>query len=197
MAIQLSVAARNARLEAIEVIGAGQTFNAGVVGGTATSPTLEVRTGQPPANAAAADSGTVLATMTLPANWMADAASGAKALTGTWQDASADASGRAGHFRIKNGATTHLQGLCSDPWVGSRAYAIGDQVTNGGNLYRATAAGTSAASGGPTGTGASIVDGGVTWTFVQAGADLSLDNAQINAGQQVTVTAFTLTDANA
>jgi hypothetical protein len=100
MAIQLSVAVRNARLDQIEsTIG--------------TAPTLEIRTGSPPANCAASDIGTVLATMTLPSDWMANAASGAKALSGTWQDLSADSTGNAGHYRIKAGATCHLQGTCT------------------------------------------------------------------------------------
>ena len=184
MATQFSVAVRNASLDVVETtVGA--------------SPTLEVRTGAPPANAGTADSGTLLASMALPADWMAAAASGSKALAGTWQDASADASGRASHFRIKQGATCHIQGLLSEAWQGSKVYAIGDQVNNSGNLYRASAAGTSAASGGPTGTGASIADGTVTWAFVQVGADITLDNCSVNAGQQVSVTSYNLTAGGA
>jgi hypothetical protein len=40
------------------------------------------------------------------------AGSGAKAKSGTWQDASADASGTAAHFRIHDSAATtcHMQG---------------------------------------------------------------------------------------
>jgi hypothetical protein len=95
--IQFSTSVRNSRLDAIETtIGA--------------SPTLEIREGSPPANCAAADSGTVLATVALPADWMAAAASGAKAFSGTWEDTSSDASGTAGHFRIKQGGTCHMQG---------------------------------------------------------------------------------------
>jgi hypothetical protein len=97
MTVQLSDLVRNARLDAIEtVIGA--------------SPTLEIRTGAQPASCAAADSGSVLATIALPSDWMLAASGGSKALSGTWTDASADATGTAGHFRIKSGATTHLQG---------------------------------------------------------------------------------------
>ncbi len=48
--------------------------------------------------------------MTLPSDWLAAAASGAKAIAGSWSDASADAAGTAGHFRIKAGATCHIQG---------------------------------------------------------------------------------------
>lgn len=100
MALQLSDAVRNARLDAIEsTIGA--------------SPTLEIRTGAPPANCAAADSGSVLVTMTLPADWMAAGSGGSKAKAGTWQDASADGAGTAAHYRIKAGATCHLQGTVS------------------------------------------------------------------------------------
>lgn len=97
MALQYSVAVRNASLDAVETT-------------ISTAPTLEIRTGAVPANCAAADSGTVLATMTLPSDWMAAASGGTKALLGTWQDASADAAGTAGHFRIKQGATCHIQG---------------------------------------------------------------------------------------
>ena len=48
-------------------------------------------------------------------------------------------------------------------WVHTHAYAVGDYVTNGGNVYVATKEGTSASAGGPTGMNASITDGGVTW----------------------------------
>ncbi len=97
MALQLSVTVRNARLDAIETT-------------ISTAPTLEIRTLAPPATCATADTGTVLATMTLPSDWLAAAASGAKAIAGSWSDASADAAGTAGHFRIKAGATCHIQG---------------------------------------------------------------------------------------
>lgn len=100
MAIQLAVSTRNARLDAIETdIG--------------TSPILMMRTGAQPANCAAADTGTVLATLTLPSDWLAPAASGSKALSGTWSDASADASGTVAHFRIyvgPAGTVCKLQG---------------------------------------------------------------------------------------
>lgn len=99
MAIQLSVAVRNARLDSIET----------TVG---TAAILRIRTGGQPATCATADSGTVLAEATLPSDWMAAASSGTKALSGTWQDASANANGTAGHFRIYDsaGTTCHMQG---------------------------------------------------------------------------------------
>lgn len=99
MAIQLSTTVRNARLDAIET----------AIGATAV---LKIRSGAAPADVATADSGTVLATLTLPSDWLAAAASGAKAKSGTWQDTSADATGTAAHFRLyaSDGTTAHLQG---------------------------------------------------------------------------------------
>lgn len=87
MALQLSTRVRNARANQIETtIGA--------------SPILQIRTGAPPANCAAADSGTVLATLTLPSDWLTAAANGVVSLNGTWEDTSADGTGTAGHYRI-------------------------------------------------------------------------------------------------
>jgi hypothetical protein len=134
MAFQFSPAARNASLDAIET----------AIG---TSPTLELRSGAAPATCATADSGTVLATLALPADWMAAASGGAKTLLGTWQDLAADAAGNVGHFRIKQGATCHIQGS-------------------------------------------------VTSTLVGTG-DMLLDNTVLALGQQVTVTAFTLSAGGA
>lgn len=135
MAIQLSATVRNARLDAIETaIGA--------------SAVLKIRTGAAPADVATADSGTVLATLNLPSDWLAAASGGTKAKSGTWQDASADATGTAAHFRIyaSDGTTAHMQG---------------------------------------------------TVTATSGGGDLELDNTSIAAGQSITITSFTLTEANA
>jgi hypothetical protein len=135
MAVQLSVAVRNARLDVIET----------TIG---TTPLLDIRSGATPANCAAADSGTLLAQMTLPSDWMLAASGGSKALSGTWQDASANATGTAAHFRIKDstGATCHYQG---------------------------------------------------TITATGGGGDLTLDSVSITSGQSITITGFTITDANA
>jgi hypothetical protein len=99
MAIQFSVSVRNARLDAIET----------AIG---TSAVLKIRTGSAPADCATADSGTVLSTVNLPSDWLAAASSGSKALSGTWQDSSADATGTAAHFRLyaSDGTTCHVQG---------------------------------------------------------------------------------------
>ena len=124
MAIQLSVAARNARLDAIET----------AAGATAI---LRIRTGAQPATCAAADSGTILSAMTLPADYMAAASGGAKAKSGTWEDAAADAAGTAAHFRIYDsaGTTCHLQGSVSatggggDLELNNVVLAVGQTVT--------------------------------------------------------------------
>lgn len=135
MAIQLSTSVRNARLDSIE-----STIS--------TSAILKIRTGAAPADCGTADSGTVLATLSLPSDWMAAASSGSKAKSGTWQDTSADATGTAAHFRIyaSDGTTCHIQGTV-----------------------------------------------GIT----SSGSDLELDNTSIASGQSITITTFTLTDANA
>jgi hypothetical protein len=77
---------------------------------------------------------------------MNPANAGAKAKAGTWQDASADAAGTAGHFRIyaSDGTTVHAQG-----------------------------------------------------TVGTSGADLNVDNVVFAAGQQFTITGFTITAGNA
>lgn len=101
MSLQESTTVRNARLDSIET----------TVG---TAPLLEIRTGSPPANCAAADSGSVLATLTLPSDWLAAASGGSKAKSGTWSG-TGSAAGTAGHWRIKDsgGSTTHLQGTAT------------------------------------------------------------------------------------
>src|SRR5690242_10786579 len=99
MSLQYSTSVRNARLDAIEST-------------TGTAAVLKVYSGSAPANCAAAASGTVLATVNLPTDWMAAASGGSKAMLGTWQDSSADNTGTSGHFRIYDSTATtcHIQG---------------------------------------------------------------------------------------
>lgn len=78
--------------------GIDATFNSG---------TLEIRTGASP-GAANAATGTVLATLSLPADAFNSAASRQKALSATISDLSADNSGTAGHFRLRNSAGTRI-----------------------------------------------------------------------------------------
>lgn len=99
MAIQLSTAIRNAMGNTIEsTIG--------------TAAILKIATGAAPANCAAAATGTILATITLPADWYNAFGSGTSTKIGTWEDTSADNTGTAAHFRLyaSDGTTCGLQG---------------------------------------------------------------------------------------
>jgi hypothetical protein len=122
--LQYSLAVRNARLDVVEsTIGA--------------SAVLKIRTGAAPASCATDDSGTVLATLALPVDWMAAASSGTKAKSGIWEDASADAAGTAAHFRLyaSDGATCHAQGTVTatggggDLTVDNVSFAEGQSFT--------------------------------------------------------------------
>jgi hypothetical protein len=121
MPINYSTAVRNAKLDAVET----------AIG---TSAILRIRTGSKPATCASADTGTVLATMNLPSDWMAAAASGSKARSGTWSDTSADATGTAGHFRVydSTGATCHIQGSVTATGGGGDMTLDTTSITSGG-----------------------------------------------------------------
>jgi hypothetical protein len=124
MAMQLSIAVRNARLDAIEsTIG--------------TLAILKIRTGAVEANCAAADTGTVVATVSLPSDWMSAASAGSKAKLGTWSEGAADAAGTAGHFRLyaSDGTTCGMQGTVTatggggDLTVDNAVFAAGQTFT--------------------------------------------------------------------
>jgi hypothetical protein len=124
MAFKLSVTARNATLQALE----------DHVGNNAI---LTISTGTPPLNCAAANTGTVLASMTLPDDWLGEPSGGVVDLSGSWQDLSANASGTAGYFRLFDsaGTTCHMQGNISAPGAGgdmqldNTNIASGQQIT--------------------------------------------------------------------
>jgi hypothetical protein len=124
MTFKKSDAVANAELDAIET----------AIG---TSAVLKIRSGAAPANISDADSGTVLATLSLPSDWMAAASGRSKAKSGTWQDTSADAAGTAAHWRIyaSDGTTQHLQGSVTatggggDLTVDNVVFAAGQNFT--------------------------------------------------------------------
>lgn len=135
MTLQYSTDLRNAQLDALETtIGA--------------SAVLKIFTGSMPANTGVADSGTQLAEMSLPADYMANASGGTKAKNGTWSDTGADDTGTAGYFRIyeSDGTTCHVQG---------------------------------------------------TITETGGGGDMIIQNADVNAGQAIEITAFSISAGNA
>lgn len=98
-----------------------------------TSAILKIKTGTPPATCDTADSGTVLATLSLPSDWMAAAVNGAKAKSGTWEDVSADDTGTAAHWRIyaSDGTTCHMQGTITATDGGGDMTLITTSITSG------------------------------------------------------------------
>lgn len=100
MALQKSTAIRDLQLDAII-----DTIPAGAV--------VQIRTGSAPANCAAANTGTLLGTLSLsnPVGTKSGQVLTFSTITG---DSSADADGTAGHWRIFNSAldTCYLQGTC-------------------------------------------------------------------------------------
>lgn len=83
---------------------------------------------------------------------------------------------RIGNGNAMSGGTTPAGWICKTPgynpvaWGATTFFSQNRIVSNGGNVYVAASDGTSAGSGGPTGTGAGIVDGGsgLTWNYVGA-----------------------------
>jgi hypothetical protein len=98
MAIQFSVGLRNTMIGNIET----------TIG---TAAKLYLWTGSAPANCAAAESGTGLAVLTLPVDWLTSASTGTVSKNGTW-NGTATAAGVAAHYRLyDNGtATCYEQG---------------------------------------------------------------------------------------
>lgn len=126
MALNYSTTLRNNQLDQVEST-------------TGTAPKLQFRSGAKPADCAAADSGTLLAELTLPSDWMNAASGGQKTKSGTWSG-TAVATGTIGHFRIKDstGTTCHVQGSVSlaggggDMIVDNTSIAVGQTINVNG-----------------------------------------------------------------
>lgn len=124
MALQFSTAVRNALLDVIET-----TIGTGAI--------IKLRTGAAPATCATADSGTVVATITCPSDWMAAASGGTKAKSGTFEDLSADNAGTVAHFRVyaSDGTTCGMQGTVTatggggDMTIDNPVVAAAQQIT--------------------------------------------------------------------
>ncbi|MEO1188267.1 MAG: hypothetical protein AAFW60_04270 [Pseudomonadota bacterium] len=124
MALQFSVALRNAILQALaDRIGAASQ--------------MILYTGAMPANAAAARTGTVVATIEVPDTPFDPPANGVMAKAGVWEDGSADAAGTLGYFTIFEDASTTvlLQGTVTatggggDLQVDNTVVTAGQQIT--------------------------------------------------------------------
>lgn len=117
-------------------------------------------------------------------------------------DSAADATGKATVARVRTSAnadvittlTVGLNSTAAPAWAISTVYTAGQYRTNGANIYKCVTGGTSAASGGPTGTGTAIADGTVTWDFYCiAGAEILMDSLEITIGQTVTINSAVFT----
>lgn len=149
--------------------------------------------------------GTLLAEMTLNKPCAGNASGGVLSFSGfPKSDTSANNTGKALSARIRDGngtdcvvnMTVGLTSTAAPAWAGSTAYTLGVYRSNGANIYKCVTAGTSASSGGPTGTGTGITDGTVTWDwYCLAGADIQLDSLEITATQTVTINSAAITHA--
>jgi hypothetical protein len=104
------------------------------------SPVLKMRTGAPPSDAAAADSGIVVATITLDSDWMASAATAIKAFSNMpLTDNAADADGVIGHYRLykSDGVTVATQGDVTETGGGG-AMTVDNATVKSGQQFSVT-----------------------------------------------------------
>jgi hypothetical protein len=92
---------------------------------------------------------------------------GAGTTNGTVIEVAEDQHGIIVHrFDTYDGDTAYQWVSTHSAWDNDRAYVVNQIRTNdGGKIYACVQAGTSAGSGGPTGTGSGIVDGTVVWDY--------------------------------
>lgn len=103
MAYRLSTAARNAACDAI----------VDLIDGGAGAGTIAIRTGTQPTNVGDADTGTLLGTLTFSDPAFGASSTGTATASAITSDTNADASGTAGHFRIKDSSPAiHSDGTC-------------------------------------------------------------------------------------
>jgi hypothetical protein len=132
MALQFGTTVRNNMLDNIETTISG-------------SPLLLIMSSTLEATCATANNGTILAIINTPSDWLTNASSGSKSLSGTWTT-TAITGGVAGHFRIKDsGSTCHMQGTVTysgsggDMTLDNTNIATGQTVTI--NTFTLTAPG--------------------------------------------------------
>lgn len=104
MAFRLSTSARNAACNGIvDLMDAG-----------AGAGTIAIRTGTQPTNVGDADTGTLLGTLTCSDPAFGNASTGVATASAITSDTNADASGTAGHFRMKDSdANIVADGTCA------------------------------------------------------------------------------------
>jgi hypothetical protein len=179
-----------------------------------TAPELHIYNGTMPANADAALSGnTLLASGTLPSDWMAAASAKSKAKAGTWTvtGQSGAGGGTAGTFwRIYVSTTCHLQGTFGATTTinTNGATAANSNVLNFASTTGVAVGQAISGTGVPAGatvlafTGTTVtmsiastagVSSSVAITF---GYDMTVDNNSIANTQVLTVNTFSLTEGN-
>lgn len=128
MAQQFSVAVRNAQADAWETA-------------MGTAAKIQIRTGSPPANCAAAATGTLLAEFTLASDWASAASAGAKSLNGLPVSVTSTATGTIGHYRFTDnaGTTCHEQGTITATGGGGDMEVDSTTVGSIGQTLRITA----------------------------------------------------------
>lgn len=201
MAIQRSVSARDAANN-------GYSTTLGTSG-----VTLTLFTGAPPANCAAADSGTALAVLSLPSSPLGASSSAvisksAGAWTGT-----ATATGTAGYYRLKaSGGAVVEQGIVAIQTTANTSaitaahgnvltfasapsgVAVGMTVSGTGVPANTVVESISGATVTMSKTSTAGVSSATTITF---GSDLGLDNTSIASGQTVTIASYSITAGDA
>jgi hypothetical protein len=199
MAIKAADTLRNAALDQMDTVAG-------------TTPILRIYSGAEPGTIGAAATGTLLAFGNLPVDWLANAASGSKALAGVWTlagQAGAGGGTNAGYYRIVNSGDTLtlFQGLAGGTvqipttaltaamgnvltFTSTTGVVVGMRVSGSGvpsDTFVVAVSGTTATM---SRTSTAGVSNGASITF---NYDLTLDNASIASGQTVTVQSWTLT----
>lgn len=155
------------------------------------APTLKIRTGPKPTSCAAARTGTILVSMTLPSTWQAAPSNGVSNLSGTWSG-TASAAGDAGHFEMyPAGSPTEVkyQGVITKafPLTTTATAAINTNVLTFTSASAATIGDSVSAAGIPSGT--TVVDkssttvtlSNVLTTAIASGTDVYFGDASSGA----------------
>ncbi|MGH7104837.1 MAG: hypothetical protein ACREFJ_20870 [Acetobacteraceae bacterium] len=92
---------------------------------------------------------------------------------------------------VSNGATLADYTVAAN-WQPSTAVIVGQYVINGANTYVCVGGGTTAASGGPTGSGVTIQDGNAVWSFRNSGsADIVMATTSVLTAIPLSMTGLT------
>ena len=153
-----------------------------------TSPKLRVCTGSPPATCATAQSGTQLAELTLPSDWMGAPSSGTSALAGTWSG-TVSTSGTAGYYRIlSSGGTVHEQGAVT------QAFTLTTSASTAANSNTLTFTATTGVSVGMTVSGTGVPDD--TTVLATTSTTVTLSNVSTAGVGNTTAIYFGSTDGD-